>query len=148
MTSNASSESLQLVHYFGGEWYRRHFDYTTDKANNRYVTFLMYLNDVKEISSKKKPNSLTEDQLENLSYYEIVSKFINFDNMDLIFPTETKNERNTNYRKDLWSSIGCTILERKRYTLKKLDFSQNNEDDVEDLEFLEEDEDDLDIEDA
>ena len=104
-----------------------------------------YLNDVKEISSKKKRNSLTEDQLENLSYYEIVSKFINFDHMDLIFPTETKTERNTNFRKDLWSSIGCTILKRKRYTLNKSDLSQDNEGDVQDLDFLHED--DLNIED-
>ena len=53
--------------------------------------------------------------------------------MDLIFPTETKTERNTNFRKDLWSSIGCTILERKRYTLKKLDLSENNEDEENDI---------------
>merc|ERR1712176_349060 len=45
---NASSESLQLVHYFGGELYKSHVDYGTDRPHNRYVTFLMYLNDVTE----------------------------------------------------------------------------------------------------
>merc|ERR1712096_44545 len=45
---NASSESLQLVHYFGGEWYRMHFDYETNKPQTRYITFLMYLSEVNE----------------------------------------------------------------------------------------------------
>ena len=45
---NASAESLQLVHYFGDEWYRKHYDFETDKPHSRYVTFLMYLNDVTE----------------------------------------------------------------------------------------------------
>eukprot|EP01083_Nonionella_stella_P110247 322429_1 len=45
---NASSESLQLVHYFGGELYKSHVDYGTDKPHTRYITFLMYLSDVAE----------------------------------------------------------------------------------------------------
>lgn len=43
---NSSSESLQLVHYFGGELYKAHVDYGTDRPHNRYITFLMYLHEV------------------------------------------------------------------------------------------------------
>ena len=43
-----SSESLQLVHYGVGEEYRPHHDYGVDRPNNRYITFLMYLNDPEE----------------------------------------------------------------------------------------------------
>jgi len=43
---NESSEELQLVHYFSGELYKSHVDWERG-SNNRYVTFLMYLNDVK-----------------------------------------------------------------------------------------------------
>mmetsp|Transcript_51205 Transcript_51205/g.62656 ORF Transcript_51205/g.62656 Transcript_51205/m.62656 type:complete len:498 (+) Transcript_51205:54-1547(+) len=45
---NASAESLQLVHYFPGELYKSHVDYGTDKPHNRYITFLIYLNDVEQ----------------------------------------------------------------------------------------------------
>jgi len=45
---NSSSESLQLVHYFGGELYKSHVDYGTDRPHNRYITFLMYLHQVTE----------------------------------------------------------------------------------------------------
>merc|ERR1719445_1006626 len=45
---NASSESLQLVHYFGGELYKAHVDYGTDRPHNRFITFLMYLSEVSE----------------------------------------------------------------------------------------------------
>eukprot|EP01084_Bolivina_argentea_P293117 504094_1 len=45
--SNKSSEDLQLVHYNEGEYYHEHHDYGTDQENNRYITVLMYLNDVK-----------------------------------------------------------------------------------------------------
>ena len=45
---NASAESLQLVHYHGGELYKAHHDYTVEKPHARYITFLMYLNDVAE----------------------------------------------------------------------------------------------------
>eukprot|EP01084_Bolivina_argentea_P273187 465286_1 len=43
---NASSESLQLVHYEPGQLYKSHVDYGTDRPHNRYLTFLMYLNTV------------------------------------------------------------------------------------------------------
>lgn len=43
---NQSSESLQLVHYEPGQLYKAHVDYGTDRPHNRYLTFLMYLNDV------------------------------------------------------------------------------------------------------
>ena len=43
---NASAQPLQLVHYFGGEFYKQHWDYGTDAPHTRYITFLMYLNDV------------------------------------------------------------------------------------------------------
>ncbi|ETO33104.1 hypothetical protein RFI_04002, partial [Reticulomyxa filosa] len=39
-----SSESLQLVHYRSGELYKAHYDYGTDRPNQRFLTFLMYLN--------------------------------------------------------------------------------------------------------
>eukprot|EP00483_Globobulimina_turgida_P006981 UN06995 len=44
--SNVSSEDLQLVHYNEGEYYKQHYDYGTDSENNRYITVLMYLNNV------------------------------------------------------------------------------------------------------
>ena len=45
---NASAESLQLVHYFGGEHYKPHIDHVTERPHCRYITFLMYLNEVGE----------------------------------------------------------------------------------------------------
>ena len=44
--TNASAEDLQLVHYNEGEYYTTHHDYGTDSENNRYITVLLYLNDV------------------------------------------------------------------------------------------------------
>ena len=41
--SNASAEELQLVHYFENELYKPHVDWEPGQ-NNRYITFLMYLN--------------------------------------------------------------------------------------------------------
>ena len=41
---NGSSESLQLVHYETGQLYKSHVDYGTDRPNNRFITFLLYLN--------------------------------------------------------------------------------------------------------
>jgi len=41
---NASAESLQLVYYNSGDLYKPHHDYGTDSPNNRFITFLMYLN--------------------------------------------------------------------------------------------------------
>ncbi len=50
--SNTSSESLQLVHYNEGQLYKPHWDYDTENQfywpNLRFLTFLNYLNDVKE----------------------------------------------------------------------------------------------------
>jgi len=43
--SNAA-ETLQLVKYENNQYYNYHVDYETYRANSRYITFLMYLNDV------------------------------------------------------------------------------------------------------
>jgi len=43
-----SAESLQVVHYLPGQHYNNHIDYNTIQHKNRFVTFLIYLNDVEE----------------------------------------------------------------------------------------------------
>jgi len=45
---NQSSESLQVVHYLPGQHYNNHVDYGTTEYKNRFITFLLYLNDVEE----------------------------------------------------------------------------------------------------
>ena len=54
---NGSSESLQFVHYLEGELYRPHVDYGTDLPNNRFITFLMYLNSVENGGNTSFPNA-------------------------------------------------------------------------------------------
>jgi len=45
---NKSSESLQVVHYLPGQHYNNHVDYGTEEYKNRFITFLLYLNDVEK----------------------------------------------------------------------------------------------------
>ena len=62
---NQSSESLQLVHYFGGELYKAHVDYGTDRPHNRYITFLMYLHHVEKGGNTSFPKADEKCQDEN-----------------------------------------------------------------------------------
>ena len=57
---NTSSESLQFVHYLEGELYRPHVDYGTDLPNNRFITFLMYLNNVETGGNTSFPEASQE----------------------------------------------------------------------------------------
>ena len=67
---NSSSESLQLVHYFGGELYKAHVDYGTDRPHNRFVTFLMYLSDVGEGGNTSFPRA-DEKCLDENGYFGV-----------------------------------------------------------------------------
>ena len=67
---NVSAESLQLVHYHAGELYKPHWDYGTDAPNNRFITFLMYLNDVNEGGNTSFPNAI-ENCTDETDYFGV-----------------------------------------------------------------------------
>jgi prolyl 4-hydroxylase len=70
---NASAESLQLVHYRPGDLYLPHFDYGTESAKTRSITFLMYLNTPQYGGNTSFPNA--DDSCKNeLGYFGIRPK--------------------------------------------------------------------------
>ena len=62
---NASAENLQLVHYSGNEHYEKHYDFGTSRPHNRYISFLMYLNDVEDGGNTSFPEADTRCKDEN-----------------------------------------------------------------------------------
>jgi prolyl 4-hydroxylase len=67
--TNSSSETLQLVHYSGGELYKSHYDYNTHTGNSRFITFLMYLNTPGQGGGNTSFPKAAEQCLDNNGYF-------------------------------------------------------------------------------